>query len=78
LKNNKTSHNDAISFIQALVSIVTIIDGNNQTVIASINNNFSDFEDGVQAELAYMHHCDYIITNNTKDFAKSHIKAMSP
>jgi hypothetical protein len=25
-----------------------------------------------------MHHCDYIITNNTKDFAKSHIKAMSP
>lgn len=39
---------------------------------------FSDYEDAVVAASAQKARCDYIITRNIKDFAKSPIPALAP
>lgn len=56
---------------------ITIID--KETILASINSGFSDFEDALQNFSAENHHTvSIIITRNIKDFKKSKIAVMSP
>lgn len=40
--------------------------------------NFADFEDAVVCACAEQEHCDYVITRNSADFAKSTIGVLSP
>ena len=42
------------------------------------NNDFKDFEDGLQVQCAIMEHTDYIVTRNIKDFEKSVVPAILP
>lgn len=42
------------------------------------NEDFSDFEDCLQAECAVAFNADYIITRNTRHFQSSTIPALSP
>ena len=45
---------------------------------ALANNDFDDVEDSLQAECAIAIGADYIVTRNTKDYAKSRIPAVLP
>lgn len=40
--------------------------------------NFKDFEDAVVSASAEEHHCDYIITRNSRDFSGSQVLVLSP
>ena len=48
-------------------------------VVSALNNNdFTDFEDCLQAECAITFEADYIVTRNTKHFFHSHVPAITP
>lgn len=40
--------------------------------------DFPDFEDAVVCACAEQQHCDYIITRNSKDFAKAGVAVLTP
>ena len=44
----------------------------------ALDLNWDDFEDCVQYTVGKSVNVDYIITRNTRDFAKSEIKTMTP
>lgn len=46
--------------------------------LALSDNNFRDFEDGIQYYSAIESNCDLIVTRNTKDFKASLIPVMKP
>jgi predicted nucleic acid-binding protein len=48
------------------------------TLLALEDTSFSDFEDCVQMHCAINANADLIITRNTKDYANSRIKAVTP
>lgn len=45
---------------------------------ALLNENFADFEDGLQVECATAVKADYIITRDKNDFAESEIPCVTP
>ena len=56
-----------------------IIGIDKQKILNSIgNDDFSDFEDCLQAECAKSFSADWIVTRNVKDFENSAIKAVTP
>jgi predicted nucleic acid-binding protein len=65
--------------VLGLCDIVDIVGFGKQEIIASLlNEDFSDFEDCLQAECAKYANADYIITRNSSDFANSLIPAILP
>ena len=51
----------------------------NAVIDAALNNiDITDFEDTIQNACAEAAGADYIVTRNTKDYAKSSVKAVSP
>lgn len=50
----------------------------NVLVSAIYNDDITDFEDAIQCACAEAAGADYIVTRNTKDYAKSSVKAVSP
>ena len=64
--------------MNALSSIFTIEDLRAADVARAAEIQWDDFEDAVQYATAQRIKADYIITRNTKDFAASSIKAISP
>jgi predicted nucleic acid-binding protein len=60
-------------------SIFDVIGIDKNNLISGLNNeNFSDFEDCLQAECAKEFGAQYIVTRNVKDFAPSMIEAVTP
>ena len=47
-------------------------------MLALKNKGFSDFEDCLQAECAFIAEAEYIITRNGKDFANSRVPCIRP
>lgn len=68
----------AEEFIDWLLQKFTIIPANKETFLFARNLKFKDFEDSVISACAAEHHCNYIITRNSKDFNRSPVQALSP
>lgn len=65
--------------IKNLCSIFRISDLNLETILSAVDNeNFADFEDGLQEECAVSIMADYIVTRNPKDFTESRVKVIEP
>ena len=76
-KNMTVSERKDILFY--LSQIAEIIGIDKQKILNSIgNDDFSDFEDCLQAECAKSFSADWIVTRNIKDFENSAIKAVTP
>ena len=67
------------TFLFSLSQITEIIGIDRQKIInAIVNDDFSDFEDCLQAECAKSFSADFIITRNVNDFENSEIKPITP
>lgn len=78
LKSNftVTERRNALKRICIFLEVIGI---DNQKIIAALDNNdFTDFEDCLQAECARSLQLDYIVTRNTKDFKNSTVTALTP
>lgn len=76
-KNMTVSERKDILFY--LSQIAEIIGIDKQKILNSISNeDFSDFEDCLQAECAKSFSADWIVTRNIKDFESSAVKAITP
>ena len=65
--------------IKCMCEILTVVGATNEQILKIVDNEeFTDFEDGLQSECAKNAGVDYIITGNVKDFKKSGIKAVTP
>lgn len=66
------------SILNSLRSIFSVADLKESDLIQAAKFEFDDYEDAVQSACAARIMADYILTRNTKDFAKSPIPAISP
>lgn len=74
LNNSKTAR-DILSKFKVLV---TVADLNDKVIELSLNDDdFSDFEDGLQYYSALENEVDIIITRNLKDFRRSKIPVIT-
>ena len=65
--------------IKNLCNVFRISDLNEKKILSAVENEeFSDFEDGLQEECAVEAMVDYIVTRNPDDYAKSRIKVVEP
>ncbi len=79
LSRYKVKKDDIHEFIAKIESSFSIVGWDNTKIrVALRNNEFSDFEDSVQNQLALESVCDIIITNNIQDFTWSPIEVRSP
>ena len=74
LKNKES----IISLLTKLFETFRIVSVSEATIHEALGLKWDDFEDCVQYTSGKSINVDYIITRNTKDFAKSQITAMSP
>ena len=73
------SVSDRKNMLLALCKMVNIIGADKAVIInALVNEDFSDFEDCIQAECAKIAEAEYIVTRNIKDFTGSEVRAVSP
>jgi predicted nucleic acid-binding protein len=73
------SHKETIKMLLTLSKWTTIIEASKETVINSLDSDFSDFEDAIQYFTAISKpYIDCIVTRNTKDFKKSKLPIMTP
>jgi len=76
LKSKNSS--EAKSILRKFKLIVDVIPLDDKVINLALNDNdFEDFEDGLQYFSAIEHKQDYIITRNLKDFKKSKISVMT-
>ncbi|MEZ5009320.1 MAG: PIN domain-containing protein [Chitinophagales bacterium] len=67
------------SIIGKFKVLVTSYELNDKIIELALNdNNFKDFEDGIQYYTALESQCELILTRNLKDFKKSAIPVLSP
>jgi predicted nucleic acid-binding protein len=67
------------AIVRSFCYFVTICNVSGDMVVRALEDtSFSDFEDCVQMQCAISVNADFIITRNTKDFANSRIKAITP
>ena len=68
------------SYIRRLCAILTVCGADNEALLAAVNRtDFKDFEDAMQDCCAVDASCDFIITNNVRDYTgHSTIPAMTP
>jgi predicted nucleic acid-binding protein len=64
--------------IKLLLDIFEISPVNRAVLQEAVNINFSDFEDAVVYQSAFLNNCNGIVTSNTKDFKKSKINIYNP
>ena len=63
----------------SLFTIIEIGSANKESILQALrNNNFTDFEDGLQYQCALEESVDCIITRNKKDFSGSKIPVYTP
>jgi predicted nucleic acid-binding protein len=65
-------------FLSRILSYLTVIAVDHQTVAESLKSDFGDFEDALQHGAAVRNGCDSIITRNTGDYKKSKIRVYTP
>ncbi len=75
---SELSHQQAMDFIKDMTNKILVLDLTEKIVKDSIKLEFTDYEDALLAETAFKQNCDYIITNNIKDFKKSKVLAVKP
>ena len=64
--------------LEKLMQLVGFADALGEDVHTAIVSNMTDFEDALVAAIAQRCHMDYIVTRNTRDFAESPVKALTP
>lgn len=64
--------------LEALSSLVSVLDVTGADFRAALKSPLVDFEDALIAEAAWRHGVDLILTRNLRDFRKSPVAAMSP
>ena len=72
------SKDEAINLLANLFKAFRIASVSETSIHEALDLKWDDFEDCVQYTVGKNICADYIITRNTKDFAKSDIKAVSP
>ena len=68
----------ADELIDWIVQNFTISEVGKNTFLRAQALNFTDFEDAVVCACAEQQHCDYIITRNSKDFARASVTVLTP
>lgn len=64
--------------LHVLSFIFEIVDFNTFDLSHAVQLYWDDFEDAIQSVTAQRLNADYIITRNTKDFARSRVTALTP
>ena len=72
---NKTNAKNALRRLISLFEIATV---NRPVIERALLSKIQDFEDAVLNEAGQMAGADFVITRNTKDFAKSALKVCDP
>lgn len=62
--------------ILIMLEQIDVIDVSRKDIVAAFDLGFHDFEDALQSSCVQRQHMDYIVTRNTKDFAKLKIPAI--
>lgn len=70
------NHRQAIDFIRDITEKFIISDLTSEIISESLELQFNDYEEALLAHTAFRENCDFLVTNNAKDFAKSRIKAI--
>ncbi|MDR0992121.1 MAG: PIN domain-containing protein [Ruminococcus sp.] len=67
------------ALLRSLCTLFSICSVSGDMIVNALEDEtFSDFEDCIQMQCAISVNADFIITRNTKDFANSKIKAITP
>jgi len=75
----KLSDEKRRSMLLELCELLTVAGASHHKVVEAIlNADFRDFEDCLQDKCAKEAECDYIVTANTRDYARSEIPAVTP
>ena len=64
--------------LEKLMQLVGFADALGEDVHTAVVSNMTDFEDALVAAIAQRCCMDYIVTRNTRDFAESPVKALTP
>ena len=72
------SNSLALDFLKDITAICQVLPLTNDIIQSAFRLEFTDFEDALISETAHRENCNYIVTNNVKDFKKSTILAISP
>jgi predicted nucleic acid-binding protein len=75
VKSLKTNAKNALRRLISLFEIATV---NRPVIERALVSKIQDFEDAVLNEAGQMAGADFVITRNTKDFAKSALKVCDP
>jgi predicted nucleic acid-binding protein len=76
--SKEKSHDIAIELIKDMLDTFKIGEISGKLFGSALKLKFSDYEDAICAEIAHRENCEFIITNNIKDFKKSIIPAVNP
>jgi len=77
LLRKNASHKKVIDSLQALLTVVDVLNVDGETVHKALNSKFKDFEDALQ-NYASLNKVDIIITRNIKDYKYSELAVFSP
>ena len=77
---HRCTHSDKASrkLLNQLFSLIGMLDTSAEDIFHALTSETTDFEDAVMIETAIRTHVDYLITRNTKDYAKSPVPICSP
>ena len=78
VKREKHSKLIALKAIEQLLQIFKIAAITETELIVTVEQQAKDFEDSVLAACAVSYNCDFIITNNIKDFEDFNINVITP
>ena len=74
----KLNHNLSIQFIEDLISVVSLINVTEKTILSAIETKNNDFEDAIQFLAAHENSLNLIITRDKKGFLNSELKVLNP
>jgi len=74
----KLNHNLSIQFIEDLISVVSLINVTEKTILSAIETKNNDFEDAIQFIAAHENSLNLIITRDKKGFLNSELKVLNP
>jgi len=71
-------HSAVIQKLKQLLSIVNVLAMDSQSVLKSLDSDFSDFEDALQNYSAELSGLNAILTRNIKDYKNSKLAILTP
>jgi predicted nucleic acid-binding protein len=78
LSKNGKDRSIICSIISRLLSVLKLLDTNNQVLTGALVSNVEDYEDAVIEVSALEHEIPYIVTRNIEDFIQSRVQAILP